>query len=94
MRLLNHLRDSGLRQCTPINTDPDVVVEPLLNLSSGYITRALDRMPAQGNRFPWQVYQSYLMDHRATRRADVEDGVMQFTNPASRSEPRTPVATG
>src|SRR3546814_3679570 len=57
MRLLNHLRDTGLRQCTPVNTDPDVVAEPLLNLNSGYIQRALDRMPAQGNRFPWQVYQ-------------------------------------
>jgi cation diffusion facilitator CzcD-associated flavoprotein CzcO len=94
MRLLNHLRDTGLRQCTPVNTDPDVVAEPLLNLNSGYIQRALDRMPAQGNRFPWQVYQSYLMDHRATRRADVDDGVVQFTNPASRSERRPAVAAG
>ena len=94
MRLLNHMRDTGLRQCTPVNTDPDVTAEPLLNLNSGYIQRALDRMPAQGNRYPWRVYQSYLMDYRATRRADVVDGVMQFTNSACQADRRTPVAAG
>ena len=92
MRLINHMRSTGLAQCTPVNSDPDVTAEPLLNLSSGYIKRAVDRMPAQGDRYPWQVHQSYLMDHRAMRRADVVDGVMQFTNPTGQGEHRIPVA--
>ena len=33
----------------------DVIAEPLLNLNSGYIQRAKDRMPQQGSRPPWQV---------------------------------------
>jgi monooxygenase len=82
MRLLGHMRETGLRQCTAVNADPEVTPAPLLDLRSGYIQRALDRMPQQGSKFPWQVYQSYLQDHRATRRADIDDGVMQFTSPA------------
>jgi monooxygenase len=82
MRLLGHMRETGLRQCTPVNGDPEVTAAPLLDLRSGYIQRALDRMPQQGSKFPWQVYQSYLRDHRATRRADIDDGVMQFNNPS------------
>jgi cation diffusion facilitator CzcD-associated flavoprotein CzcO len=85
-RLLNHMRATGLRQCTPVNDDPAVVPAPLLDLRSGYIQRAKDRMPKQGSRPPWQVYQSYLQDYRATRRADVEDGVVRFTNPAQPAE--------
>jgi len=88
-RLLNHLRATGMRQCMPVNADTSVSAEPLLGLSSGYIQRAADRFPKQGSRHPWQVHQSYLRDHRALRRSQVEDGVMQFSNPtpAARTAP-------
>ena len=93
-RLLNRLRDSGLRQCTPVNDDPDVGPEPLLNLRSGYIQRAQGKMPQQGSRPPWRVYQSYLQDYRATRRADVDDGVMRFSNPVTLVADQPQVAAG
>lgn len=80
-RLLNHQRSSGLRQCTPINDDRSVVPQPLLDLQSGYIQRAVARMPKQGSKFPWRVYQSYLRDYRAMKVGGVDDGVMQFSNP-------------
>ena len=35
---------------------------PLLNLSSGYIARAVDRLPRQGARDPWRMHQNYLRD--------------------------------
>jgi cation diffusion facilitator CzcD-associated flavoprotein CzcO len=86
-RLLNHLRATGLRQCTPVNHDPAVVAEPLLGLKSGYIERAADRLPKQGSKFPWRVYQSFVADYRATKLRNVDDGVMEFSNPA-----REPIA--
>jgi cation diffusion facilitator CzcD-associated flavoprotein CzcO len=86
-RLLNHLHTTGLRQCTPVNHDAAVVAEPLLGLKSGYIERAADRLPKQGSKFPWRVYQSFLADYRATKLRSVEDGVMEFSNPA-----REPIA--
>jgi cation diffusion facilitator CzcD-associated flavoprotein CzcO len=81
-RLLNHMRRTGDRQCTPVNRDPSVTAEPLLGLASGYIQRAADRMPKQGSRFPWRVYQSYLRDYRAMRLRGVEDEAMELSNPA------------
>ena len=86
-RLLRHLHASGLRQCTPTNTDASVSAQPLLGLSSGYVTRATDRMPKQGSRFPWQVHQSYLRDYRALKRSPVVDDAMLFSNPARVEEP-------
>jgi hypothetical protein len=71
-----------MRQCTPRSTDPSLVAAPLLSLSSGYIQRAADRFPKQGDRFPWQVHQSYLRDYRAMRLSKVDDGAMEFSNPA------------
>ncbi|MEQ1785693.1 MAG: NAD(P)/FAD-dependent oxidoreductase [Acidimicrobiales bacterium] len=82
-RLLNHLHDSGLRQCTPVNLDPEVTAAPLLGLSSGYVQRSADRFPKQGSKFPWQVHQSYLRDYRALKRSDIEDDAMAFSNPVA-----------
>jgi monooxygenase len=77
-RLLNHMRSVGADFCVPHNSDPTVTAEPLLDLTSGYIVRAADRFPKQGSRAPWRVYQSYLADRKALKRAPVDDGVMQF----------------
>ena len=89
-RLLNHMHETGLRQCTPVNADASVTAEPLLGLSSGYIQRAADRFPKQGTRFPWQVKQSYLADYRALKRSGIHDDAMVFSNPAP---DRTPAHT-
>ena len=80
-RLVNHMHDTGLRQCTAVNSDPDVTVQPLLSLSSGYVTRAADKFPKQGSRHPWKVYQSYLRDYRALRMSGIKDDAMVFSNP-------------
>jgi cation diffusion facilitator CzcD-associated flavoprotein CzcO len=80
-RLLEHLRATGLRQCTPVNHDPQLRQESLLGLSSGYVRRSEHLFPKQGSRPPWRVYQSYLRDYRALKRSDLEDGVMEFSNP-------------
>jgi monooxygenase len=80
-RLLNHLHETGQRQCTAVNNDGATAVGPMLGLSSGYVTRAADRMPKQGSKFPWQVHQSYLRDYRALRMTGIEDDCMEFSNP-------------
>ena len=80
-RLLNHMHDTDLRQCTPINDDASVIPQPLLGLSSGYVQRSADRFPKQGSKFPWQVHQSYLRDYRALKMSGIEDEAMVFSNP-------------
>jgi monooxygenase len=86
-RLLNHLHDTGLRQCTPVNTDTSVSPVPLLGLNSGYINRSADEFPKQGSRFPWQVHQSYIRDYRAMKLQGVVDDAMVFSNPVPRPAP-------
>jgi monooxygenase len=81
-RLLEHMRRTGQRQCTPVNRDAEVVAQPLLGLTSGYVQRSAHLFPKQGSRFPWQVHQSYLKDYRALRMSGVEDDAMVFSNPA------------
>ena len=88
-RLLNHLHETGLRQCTPMNSDAGVTAAPLLGLSSGYIQRSADKFPKQGSRFPWQVKQSYLADYRAMKLKPIVDEAMVFSNPV----PTTPAET-
>lgn len=79
-RLLNELRRRGRRQVTAVNHGGVVEPQPLLTLSSGYITRAVDRFPKQGDRFPWQVHQNFLADWRAMRRSDLDDEALVFSN--------------
>jgi cation diffusion facilitator CzcD-associated flavoprotein CzcO len=87
-RVVNHMRAAGLRQATPVNSDPSIEHRPLLGLMSGYIQRSADRFPKQGSRFPWQVHQSYLRDYRALKMSGLEDGAMVFSNPATAAEAR------
>jgi cation diffusion facilitator CzcD-associated flavoprotein CzcO len=86
-RLLNHQRETGLRQCMPVNTDASVSGAPLLGLTSGYVQRSAHRFPKQGSRQPWQVHQSYLKDYRALRMSGIVDDTMQFSNPRPGSGP-------
>jgi cation diffusion facilitator CzcD-associated flavoprotein CzcO len=86
-RLLNRTHRTGLRQCTPVNSDPSIVEEPLLNLTSGYVLRSADRFPKQGSHYPWRVYQSYLKDYRALRLNGIDDEAMVFSNPTPARAP-------
>jgi cation diffusion facilitator CzcD-associated flavoprotein CzcO len=85
-RLLNHMHDNDLQQCTPVNHDASVTAQPLLGLTSGYVTRAADRFPKQGSKFPWQVHQSYLRDYRSLKMSGIEDEAMVFSNPVREPE--------
>ena len=51
-RLLNHMDRTGIRQCTPRNSDPELQEEPWVTFSSGYIQRALAHQPKQGSKRP------------------------------------------
>ena len=86
-RLLNTMKKRGMRQCTP-RVEGALKAAPFLDFSSGYVQRAIDRFPKQGDRAPWLVHQSYARDVIALRYGSVDDE-MVFSNPApATSEPR------
>jgi monooxygenase len=78
-RLLNHMDAHGYKRCVTEINDPSVTVEPILDFNSGYVLRALDRLPKQGSKEPWKLRQNYIVDTRAIRRSPVDDGAMQFS---------------
>ena len=78
-RLLNYMEKHGYDSCTPRNADPTLERLPLVDFSSGYFQRSMDKLPRQGSRRPWQVYQNYVRDIIALQLAPVDDGVLEFT---------------
>ena len=81
-RLINHMDEHGYRQCVPRAGD-SVQPEPIIGLNSGYVLRALDRLPKQGSEEPWKLRQNYAIDLHALRHGPLVDGAMQFSSPPS-----------
>jgi len=79
-RLLNYMDAHGYAQCCPRNTDPNMKQEPIIDFSSGYIKRGIDKFPRQGPRAPWRVYQNYALDRLMLKRGRVDDGTMTFAS--------------
>ncbi len=78
-RLLHYMDRRGYRQCMPHNVDPTVTELPSLSFSSGYVQRSLAKLPKQGSKRPWRLYQNYALDIVSLRFGKVDDGVMQYS---------------
>ncbi|MBU1378379.1 MAG: NAD(P)/FAD-dependent oxidoreductase [Alphaproteobacteria bacterium] len=79
-RVLNHMKKTGQRQVTPVNTEADIAATPWLDFSSGYVSRAMEKWPKQGSKAPWRLDQNYAKDLMNLRYAKLEDGVLRFSN--------------
>jgi cation diffusion facilitator CzcD-associated flavoprotein CzcO len=70
-QVLNHLRAKGYDAVVP-RLDPKVRPQPIIDLKSGYVQRALGELPHQGDRGVWRVRQNYLWDAAVTLRTDLD----------------------
>ena len=77
-RLLAHLDEGGFRAAIP-RRDPTVGERPIMDFSAGYVLRALDHLPKQGDREPWMLRQNYVHDVRTIRRGALDDGALEFS---------------
>jgi len=77
-RLLNYMEEHHYRICTPRFDASTYDSEPLLDLSAGYVQRALDEMPKQGSGGPWKVHQNYFKDLVSLRFGDLADEALQY----------------
>lgn len=78
-RLLNTMKKRGMRQATP-RVGADVTREDFLSFTSGYVQRAIDRFPKQGDKRPWRVHQNYTLDLIDLKFGGIDEG-MEFSNP-------------
>ncbi|MHA7218703.1 flavin-containing monooxygenase [Arthrobacter sp. MDT1-48-3] len=60
-RLIKYLDRRGHRYGAPV-TDGAMTARPILDLTSGYVQRAVSAFPKQGDRQPWTMRQNYLLD--------------------------------
>jgi len=79
-RLLGHMQRHGHRSCVPV-PDAALTPAPMLDFTSGYVQRAVDRLPKQGDRQPWRLNQNYLRDLAVLRFGRLDDGVLVFDQP-------------
>ncbi|MER7072281.1 NAD(P)/FAD-dependent oxidoreductase [Terrabacter sp. NPDC000476] len=73
-RLLDHMDRHGWRVAVP-RAPGGMVGRPLLPLRSGYVQRAADELPQQGDGAPWLMRQNYLLDRRDMLHGDVTEGM-------------------
>jgi cation diffusion facilitator CzcD-associated flavoprotein CzcO len=79
-RMINHMDRAGGSRVVAELDDPSVTPQPLIDLNSGYVLRALADFPSQGSKRPWRLYQNYPLDVMTLRLGELEDGVLQFTD--------------
>ena len=78
-RMLNFMQRKGYQRAMPTIDASEIAEVPLLDFSSGYITRKYKELPKQGKRPPWQMYQNYMSDIFATRFSKLADGAVIFS---------------
>jgi cation diffusion facilitator CzcD-associated flavoprotein CzcO len=78
-RLINYMDRRGFKQCVPHNVDPSMGELPSLDFSSGYVQRSVAKLPKQGSKRPWRLYQNYALDIVSLRFGKIDDGVMRYS---------------
>ena len=74
-RLLNHMARTGAQVVTP-QRPPAGPLEPIIDLTAGYVLRGVDHLPKQGPATPWRLHQNYPRDLLALRHGPLTDGVV------------------
>ncbi len=90
-RLLRYMDGHGYDSVRAVAPHPSEPRVPIIDLRSGYVLRAVDRLPKQGTRLPWRLHQNYFKDILTFRRAPLPDAALRFErvtpqNPNSRPD--------
>jgi cation diffusion facilitator CzcD-associated flavoprotein CzcO len=89
-RLINSMDRLGHLQAVPRLGNEGIPPRPLLDLTSGYVQRAVEVLPKQGDRPPWRLRQNYVLDFLSARFGDLTGG-LEFPEPVQAAAARTPV---
>lgn len=77
-RCLAFMERRGFDVAVPVAADPAMPTAPMLELTAGYVQRAVDRLPRQGTG-PWRSAARYADDVRRLRDVPIDDGVVRFS---------------
>jgi cation diffusion facilitator CzcD-associated flavoprotein CzcO len=77
-RLIRFMDAEGYDSCTPRPATVDMSTRPYLDFAAGYIRRAVEWLPRQGDRWPWLASTGYAEDVRLLRRGRVVEPELEF----------------
>jgi cation diffusion facilitator CzcD-associated flavoprotein CzcO len=83
IRLLDHMDRQGAASVMPMlrNQDQGMAKRSWIdpdNFNPGYIARALDQLPQQGDKQPWIMTQDFFQDRLDLPVADLDDGTLVY----------------
>ena len=84
-RLINHMDQTGQSIAMPVAPD-GMTPRPWIDFDAGYLKRASDKLPRQGDFAPWLNLHSYNRDKKLFPAKPIDDGVMQFSRPEALTE--------
>ena len=84
-RLLNHMDANGLRVAIPDASGVLPIADPMMNLSSGYVQRALAGLPKQGDREPFKTHHDYYLDRKNLRHGPLDDHMIFRKGPVAKA---------
>lgn len=84
IRLLSYMHKHGYHTVVPkaqIEGEKAQVQEDTIMgaLSAGYVRRAKDELPKQGDRYPWKVTSNYLSDRIVLKHRQIKDKWLSFS---------------
>ena len=77
-RLINYMDKHNYTTCVPKLTDKHMDTVPIIDFTSGYIQRSLDKLPKQGDRHPWRLNQNYIRDRKILMHDKINDSTLHF----------------
>ncbi len=92
-RLLAHMDANGHNICYPQISNPQMATQTLWAIGSGYVKRAIDQFPRQGDDGPWRMTMDYNADAKMLREGPVEDENLRFATATSPAATRDLVFT-
>ncbi|KWX25848.1 FAD-containing monooxygenase EthA [Mycolicibacterium wolinskyi] len=78
-RLLDYMDANGHGTVVPTLDNPAMERVPLMDMTSGYVQRAIRKFPRAGTTGPWTLKHAYEFDVERLRHGPVEDAVLKFT---------------
>jgi hypothetical protein len=92
-RLLKYMDKHDIQRCVPRVHDHSMTTKPMLELSSGYVQRGTSRLPKQGAKWPFKLYQNYIQDRLLISFSKIDDGTLELVHEESKENSSQPAYT-
>ncbi len=80
IRFIDEIDKKGAKSAVPKTDFSKLNIVPMFDFSSGYIQRAIDKLPKQADVYPWQINQDYGYDKTILLKLPIADENLEFNS--------------